>query len=203
MISGPSGSGKTTLLARVLKDKSLAQKIKRSISFTTRPRRSQEKDGRDYFFITPGEFKVRLGSKKILEWTRYLGYYYGTPRDFLERQLRQGKHLALCLDLKGALKIKRAYPQNTTLIFVLPPSVVELRQRIKKRCQHTTSTEIRRRLQLADAEIAAGGRYDYQLLNRNLSQATRKLIAIIRREMRTSNKEGRKNGLCAAGKNFR
>jgi guanylate kinase len=179
IISGPSGSGKTSLLEQVLKEKPLKGKIKKSVSFTTRPKRSRERQGRDYFFITEKQFENYLRSKKVLESTRYLGYDYGTPRDFLQRQLIAGKHLALCLDLKGALRIRRAYPANSTLIFILPPSLSELRRRIQTRCKKTTHIETRNRLKLARREISAAAKYDYCLLNRNLGRTAEKLKEII------------------------
>ena len=110
VISGPSGSGKTTLAQSLLKDRKLKKKIARSVSFTTRPKRSGEKNRKDYFFIGKNDFKEKLKSKKILEWTRYLGYYYGTAKDFFEAQLVKSKAVVLCLDLKGAARIKKLYP---------------------------------------------------------------------------------------------
>jgi guanylate kinase len=120
VVSGPSGSGKTTLLKRALAGKFLKKKFVKSVSITTRPKRSGEREARDYFFVKPLEFRRLNKAKKILEWTRYLGYYYGTKKEFLEERLIEGKHLALCLDHKGALRLKKLYPKNTVTIFVDP-----------------------------------------------------------------------------------
>jgi len=87
IVSGPSGSGKTTLASSVLKSPELKNRLIKSISLTTRPRRPGEKDKKDYFFVPEERFKKLLKAKKILEWTRYLGYYYATPKDFVESQL--------------------------------------------------------------------------------------------------------------------
>ncbi len=183
VISGPSGSGKTTLLKKLLTTKELKKRLAKSTSFTTRPKRSGEKNGKDYFFIPKDKFRQKQKAKKILEWTKYLGYYYATPRDYLTEQLKQGKHIVLCLDLKGALKIKRAYPGNTVTIFIAPPSLKVLRDRIEGRCNKTKTEEVKQRLKLARREVIVSHRYDYCLVNKNLHQAVGALRSIILREM--------------------
>lgn len=183
MISGPSGSGKTTLLKKVLLHKALKHKFAKSISLTTRSKRSGERQKKDYFFISLDEFRRLNAAKKILEWTRYLGYYYGTKKDFVEDKLRQGKHIALCLDLKGAQKIKKLYPKNTVTIFILPPSIKVLRQRIEGRCFKTRQEEINGRLKLARAELKEAQQYDYAVKNCNLAEAVNKLKGIILQEI--------------------
>jgi len=185
IISGPSGSGKTTLRDKLFEDKRLKSELVKSVSLTTRKKRSGEKSGRDYFFITKDEFSSRLKANKIFEWTRYLGYYYATARDFVEKQLKQGKNIILCLDLKGAFKIKKLYQNNSVSIFVLPPSLEALRSRIRKRCSRTRKKEIGERLKLARKELLASHRYDYVLINKNLTQATKELKAIILKEIST------------------
>lgn len=182
VISGPSGSGKTTLIQHLLEDAQLKNKLVKSISFTTRPKRPDERQGKDYFFITKKEFRRRLKAKQILEWTRYLDDYYGTPKDFIDKQLRRGRHVVLCLDLNGARSIKRFYPQNTRTIFVLPPSIGTLEARIKKRCCQTAKQELRRRLVRARQEILAAGKYDYCVRNERLARAARELKGIITHE---------------------
>ena len=183
VISGPSGSGKTTLLEKLLKTKELKGKLAKSISLTTRAQRSGERQARHYFFISQPGFKELLKAKKILEWTKYLGYYYATPRDFVEQELKRGRHIALCLDLKGSRAIKRFYPKNTVTIFILPPSVEELRQRIEGRCSRTKKKEIRERLRLARIELRACRNYTYCLVNKNLAQAVKGLKDIVLREI--------------------
>ncbi len=179
IVSGPSGSGKTTLVQGVLTDKKLKNKFARSVSFTTRPKRTGEKNGRDYFFISREEFTAALKAKKILEWTKYLGYYYGTPKDFVDRQLRSKRDLFFCIDLKGARNIKRLYPDNTVTIFIRPGSLRDLPVRIRKRCQGTGEEEINSRLKLAKKEVLAAKTFDYQLVNKNLTQALKKLKNIV------------------------
>jgi len=183
VISGPSGSGKTTLLKTLLKDKQLNKLLVKSISFTTRPKRSGEKNKRDYFFVTEKQFRQEQKAKKILEWTKYLGYYYATPKDFVESQLAAWKHIVLCLNLAGALTLKRLYPKNTVTIFILPPSLRTLKNRIGRRCSKTKKEEIKQRLKLAREEITCSSRYDYCLVNNELHQAVKTLKDIILKEI--------------------
>jgi guanylate kinase len=154
---------------------------------TTRPKRSRERHKIDYFFISLRQFHRYLRAGKILEWTKYLGYYYATPREFVQRQLKKSKHVLLCLDFRGARQIRRAYPKNTVLIFVAAPSLKALEERITKRCAKTKQEEICKRIQLARKEVLASRRYDYRLTNRNLQEAEKKLRDIISKEIASQN----------------
>jgi len=179
ILSGPSGSGKTTLRDLLLKDKSVKNKFVKSVSLSTRPRRIGEKLGKDYFFINPKEFDKLKKTGKILEWTKYLGYYYGTKKDIIESALKNGKNVLLCLDLKGSIKVKKLYPQETITIFVIPPSIRELRKRIKRRSLGTKEAEILRRIRLAELELRNVSQYDYALRNISLTQAVKRLKGIV------------------------
>jgi len=183
VVSGPSGSGKSTLVDELLKDRCLKKKLVKSVSFATRPKRSGERDKKDYFFISNKAFKAKLAAEKILEWTKYLRYYYGTPREFVEEQFKKGKHLILCLDYRGVSQLRRILPQNTVAVFILPPSLEALRRRIAKRCHLTREQEIRQRLRLAAKELALAQKYDYRVKNSDLRQATRVLKKIILSEI--------------------
>lgn len=183
IISGPSGSGKTTLAQNILKSKSLKGKIEKSISLTTRPRRPIERDQRDYFFISGPEFQRLRQAKKILEWTRYLGYYYGTPKEKIDRKLKQGKNVIFCVDAKGAAAFKRIYGQQAVTIFVLPPSLEELRRRIEGRCKNVDQKEAACRLALAKEELAEAKKFDHQLYNEHLTETVAKLEGIILKEI--------------------
>ena len=171
IISGPSGSGKTTLLAGLIKDKKIGKLLVKSRSLTTRPRRTGESNGSEYFFVTPLEFRHLLKAKKILEWTRYLGYYYGTPKGPLEIQLSYGRNIGLCLDIKGARTLKKLYPNNTVTIFILPPSLEVLKSRIEYRSSSTNKKEIARRVRLARRELLAASEFDHCILNQSLQVA--------------------------------
>ncbi len=186
VISGPSGSGKTTLIKNLFRNRRLNSLLTKSISCTTRPRRSGERNGKDYFFVRTEEFKEGLKAKKILEWTEYLGYYYGTPRSFVDAQLKKGKSIILCLDLKGALRIKKLYPKQTSTIFILPPSIKELSQRIKQRCNRTKKEEVNNRVQLASKEVLDSKKYDYRVVNKDLIPASNRLKDIVLEELNSS-----------------
>ena len=182
VISGPSGSGKTTLRDALLKDRLVRKLFVKSVSFTTRKKRTGEKNGKDYCFITEREFKGLLKAKKILEWTKYLGYYYATSKPFVDDKLGSGKNIILCLDLKGASRIKKIYPKSSVTVFILPPSISELRRRIEGRCAQTKAAEVKKRLGLAQKELASAPEFNYRVVNSKLGQASRELKNIIIKE---------------------
>lgn len=184
VISGPSGSGKTTLARKLVADPQLNNKFNRSISITTRPKRPGEKNGKDYFFYNREQFLQARKAKKILEWTRYLGYYYATPKDFARGVLRKNKNLVLALDLKGARHLKKVYPCNTVTIFILAPSLKALRDRIEKRSPGTIQQEVRGRIKLAADEISARGAFDYCLVNKDLEKTFSRLKKIVAGELK-------------------
>jgi guanylate kinase len=179
VITGPSGSGKTSLAQAVLKDRGLRRALRKSVSFTTRQRRSGEKPGKDYFFVSETEFRRALKAKKILEWTEYLGYYYGTEKSFVDEQLQASRSLLLCIDIKGARRIRSLYPRNSVLIFVVPPSIKELERRIFSRCPGTCPKEVARRIARAREEIKEAGWFDYRIVNRDFKLALGRLKKII------------------------
>jgi len=183
VISGPSGSGKTTLAQALLKDPRLSARLKKSVSFTTRGKRKGEKQGRDYFFISEVEFRKRLKAKKILEWTRYLGYYYGTDREYIDRQLITAEGILLCIDIKGARSIRRLYPADSVLLFIKPPSLAELKRRINKRCA-LGEEEVRERLAAAKKELGSAAMFDYRVINKDFKLAVKRLKGIISSELK-------------------
>jgi guanylate kinase len=189
VISGPSGSGKTTLAGALLKSAKLSKILVKSVSCTTRPKRPGEKERKDYFFLTPGMFWRSLKAKKFLEWTKYLGYYYATPREHVEKQLKRDKNLILCLDRRGALRIKKLYPHNALTIFIRPPSLGVLKKRIEKRCSSTKREEVRSRLELAQEELRSCEEYDYSLANENLLSAVKRLESIVLKEIKKKRSE--------------
>ena len=148
----------------------------------TRRRRSREEEGKDYFFVSGARFLRLRRAKKILEWTRYLGYYYGTPKGPLEKQLKGAKNVGLCLDLKGARILKKIYPHNTVTIFVFPPALNVLKERIKNRCRQTNQQEVAQRMLLARRELQAAGKFDHCIFNQNLPMALKELKSIFLQE---------------------
>ena len=155
----------------------------KSVSYTTRKKRSGEKDRKDYYFIGKREFLAKRKAKKILEWTKYLGYYYATPKEFIDKHIRQGRNVILCLDLKGAARVKRYYPRNAVTIFVAPPSLSTLSERIRKRCRQTACEEVRQRLLLASKEMNFRKASDYCIVNKDFKKALALLKGIILKEI--------------------
>lgn len=200
VISGPSGSGKTTLLEKLLKVKKISSLLAKSVSFTTRPKRPAEVHGRDYFFISNREFRRLLREEKILEWTKFLGYYYGTPRDFVEGRLRRGKFVLLCLDLAGTKQIKRLFPGRAVTVFIIPPSLEALKERIRGRGDHAAKGQVTKRLSLAGRELQAAAEYDHAIINRNLRQAVAELADVIRGYKKSLKQQRGKNALHRTGK---
>jgi guanylate kinase len=166
VITGPSGVGKGTLV-RLL----LAQHpgLVLSISATTRPPRSGEIDGKDYFFVSRETFTDMIALEQFLEWAEYAGNYYGTPRAPVEKSLREGQSIILEIEVQGARQIKTTFPEALR-VFILPPSLGELERRLIDRAKDTEDV-IERRLQKAQEELAVSGEFDYQIVNNDLESA--------------------------------
>ena len=177
ILSAPSGAGKTTLYNGL---KLVHPEIKLSVSCTTRLRRAGEVNGRDYRFITQLEFDRMKAAGEFAEWAKVHGNDYGTPRAPLDHSLRTGRDILLDIDVQGAQQIKSAYPQAVS-IFLLPPSLKELRRRLAAR--GTDGREIiERRLANARGEIGQIFHYDYYVVNRNIAAAVQVLSAIVEAE---------------------
>jgi guanylate kinase len=177
ILSAPSGAGKTTLY-NGLREK--YPEIKLSVSCTTRARRPGELNGRDYRFLTEPEFKTLRSHGQFAEWAKVHDYFYGTPRKLLDRNIRAGRDVLLDIDVQGARKIKKTYPQAVS-IFLLPPSLKELQRRLAARGTDGRET-IRRRLVNARGEIGEIMHYDYFVVNREVTEAIRALGSIVEAE---------------------
>ena len=177
VISGPSGVGKGTVCA--LLRKKMPQLVY-SVSVTTRKPRKGERDGVNYFFKTVQEFKQMIQQGELIEWAQYVGNYYGTPRKFVEETLEQGRDVILEIDVQGALQVKKMYP-NAVFIFLLPPTMEDLRKRIKNRGTENPDV-LDRRLQEASKEYQFLNRYDYVVINDEVEQACNRIQAIIEAE---------------------
>jgi guanylate kinase len=178
IISAPSGSGKTTLVNEL---RQYVSNLEFSVSFTTRSPRGSEQDGREYHFITRGEFETMIGRGEFLEYAQVFGNYYGTSRAVLEQAKQRGNDLLLDIDVQGERQVKERIPDAVS-IFVLPPSRTELESRLRKRSQseNVRSEEtIRRRLDTARREIEKYPNYDYILINDRLEQSVDRLQAIV------------------------
>ncbi|MCH5349168.1 MAG: guanylate kinase [Oscillospiraceae bacterium] len=176
VVSGPSGCGKGTILAEVLKD----DKFFYSISATTRAPRPGEVDGVNYFFLTKDKFESLIKEDGMLEYAPYCENYYGTLRKPVEDMLEKGKHVILEIEVQGAMKIKDKCPE-AIFLFILPPSLKELRRRLNKRGTEAEDV-IEKRLNEAAGEISQAYKYDYAVINGDLDAAVEDIKAIIRAE---------------------
>ncbi len=177
ILSGPSGSGKDTVLDCIhTKD----FPIRRSISMTTRDKRENEIDGQDYYFVTKEYFEKQISEKKMLESAMYSGNYYGTPKGPVDKWLDDGETVVLKIEVQGAEKIKKMYPDCVS-IFIMPPSMQVLEKRLRNR--DTDSEEsIRMRMDAALGEIKSSEKYDYIVFNDVLEDVVEDICAIIKAE---------------------
>ncbi len=177
IISAPSGAGKTTVCEALLER---TDRVKRAITTTTRPPRPGEKDGVDYFFLNEEEFREKLDRGRFLEHARIYDYYYGSGRDYIESQLEAGYDVVLVVDVQGARSI-RQLGVEAVYVYLLPPSLSELRKRLEGR--KTDSAEvIEKRFSRAREEIERFRDYDYCVINDDLPTAVADLEAVIRAE---------------------
>lgn len=169
VFSAPSGSGKTTIVQHLLKQPDL--NLDFSVSATSRDPRGHEKDGKDYYFISLKEFKQHIKNGDFLEWEEvYRDNFYGTLKNEVERIWAMGKNVIFDIDVAGGLRIKKKYPKETLAVFVKPPSIDELKIRLKKR--KTESDErINMRIAKASVELATAPQFDYIIENNDLKVA--------------------------------
>ena len=174
-ISAPSGTGKSTLCEEIRIKK---PEIKFSISCTTRPRRDYEIDGINYYFLTDVEFMEKVKNNELLEYEEVHGYYYGTLSNTLNNAISSKELMLFDVDVNGAMSIKKKYPNNTLTVFILPPSIEDLKVRLINR--GTDSQEvINKRLERTNKEMKFKDKFDTFMINDNLSSAVEKLNKII------------------------
>ena len=177
VFSAPSGSGKTTIVQSMLK---IYPDLEYSVSATTRKKRRGETEGKDYFFLSEGDFKRKIKADEFVEWEKFYDYYYGTLKMFVEEKLNLGKSLALEVDVKGAIKIKKAYP-NSVLIFISPPSMEVLKSRLINR-NTETEEDLKKRIERAEMEMSYRKFFDYNIINKDLTEAKAEVKKIIDKE---------------------
>ena len=177
VLSAPSGCGKTSIVERLLKRH---PDWVRSVSATTRKPRVDEKDAQDYFFYSKQDFEKKVQEGKMLEHAVIYGNLYGTPREFVEGQVAQGKTVVMTIDVQGTKQIMESWGKKRPLlsIFILPPSVKVLRERLTGRNTESPG-EIEKRIEIAQDEIKAAKLYDHTVINQNLDQAVLEVEEII------------------------
>lgn len=176
VIAAPSGAGKTTIVNEILR---INPGIIFSVSATTRRKRKNETDGKDYFFFTKEEFLNKIKNKELVEYEiLFNDDYYGTLKSFVEDNLNYGKDVIFDIDVKGALSIKKIYGDRAALIFIMPPDVETLKERLKKRATES-SEQISERIKRVDLEIGKANDFDYIVLNDKLENAVSEVNRII------------------------
>lgn len=175
VISAPSGAGKTTLVSTLVQ---AIPNLKLSISHTTRPIRPGEQDGINYYFVSEEDFKNLLDSRDFLEYAKVYDHFYGTSKVWVDEQLNKGSDIILEIDWQGAQQIKAMFKNEAIFIYILPPSLEILKERLTKRAQDNQEV-IKKRLSKAREDISHYKEFDYLVVNDNLQTATNELIAIV------------------------
>ena len=177
VFSAPSGSGKTTIVKHLIKQNEL--NLKFSISATTRKKRNAETNKKDYYFINADDFKNHIKNKAFLEWEEvYENNFYGTLNSEVNRIWELGKNVIFDIDVKGGLAIKNKYPNNTLAVFVMPPSIDELKLRLKKR-KTEPDDKINIRISKAKIELTKAPSFDFVIENNDLKAAKEKAYELV------------------------
>lgn len=186
VLSGPSGVGKGTVCEALLEKR---KDIKYSISATTRKQRPQEKNGENYYFLSLDEFKNKIDDGEFIEYAKVHGNYYGTPKSYVVDKIAEGDIVILEIDVQGALQVKENYP-GAVYIFLLPPDMKELRNRIEKRATEDEET-INLRMNNAKNELSFIDKYDYAVINDEIDRTVKKIECIIEAEkLKVTNIQG-------------
>lgn len=178
VISAPSGSGKTTIVWELLRRH---PEIEFSVSVTTRPRRPEERNGKDYFFLTREDFHQKIQHDELVEWEQIYDDYYATLRSEVERALRSGKSMLFDVDVKGAISIKKKYPQESVLIFIKPPNTDVLRERLTQRKTESEGT-LQKRFERVPMELAQEHHFDFAVVNEDISLVVEEIEKFLERK---------------------
>ena len=175
-VSGPSGAGKSTIVKKILK---LYPEFVFSVSATTRPNRENECEGVEYFFISEDKFKNKIDLGEFVEWQKFYDYYYGTFKSFINDNINSCNSVLLEIDVKGALSIKRIYPESH-LIYVMPPSYEVLVSRLRNR-QTETEEDFQKRIERAKMELSYKDQFDYIVINEKIEKAVEETSILIKK----------------------
>ncbi len=177
ILSAPSGTGKSTIIQRLMQIESLGLGF--SISATSRAPRGEEKNGREYYFLTPEEFDRRIADNKFVEWEEvYAGTKYGTLAEEVERVTGSGRNLIMDIDVKGAVNVKKKYGEAALTIFILPPTLEVLEARLRGRATDSEES-LQRRIKKADLEMTLAPEFDCRVVNDDLDKAVADVRALI------------------------
>lgn len=182
-ISAPSGGGKTTVIQRLMERQD--RPFVYSLSMTTRTKRNVESPGKDYIFVSEDEFKEHISKGDLIEYEKVHGHYYGTPKAPIEKWVKKGKLVLFDIDVRGALSIKQAYPRASLLIFLKPPNLEALRERLAGR-KTETHEQIQQRLDRVELEMEHSEQFDYQIINDDLEQTVETILQIISSHYRSA-----------------
>lgn len=186
VLSSPSGGGKTTISEKLLNQ---STNLVRSISMTTRKPRSGEVSEKDYFFVTEEEFHQLCKNGRMLEYAKVFENFYGIPKDFIEENLNNGISVMLTIDWQGAFRLFDIMREKVVSVFILPPSMEELRLRLQKR-NSDSADEIEHRLAEAEKEISKCDKYDYTIINDDIDKSVEEISLILKREIEKRRKQG-------------
>lgn len=179
VISAPSGGGKTSIVKEILERH---PDFEFSVSATTRTRRATEKEGKDYFFLDKEEFERLIGENELVEHETIYGNYYGTLKREVDRALEKGTCMVFDVDVQGGLSIKRLYAQGAILIFIEPPNIQTLEERLRNR-RTESKDALRKRIARAASELEIGKQFDYRVVNDSLQRAVDEVDEIIKRQL--------------------
>ena len=185
VLSSPSGAGKTSICKKVV---SLDENISLSVSYTTRPKRKSEKNGKDYFFVSKEKFEDLKIKNFFIEFANVFDNWYGTPKNFIEKNLNNGEDVIFDIDWQGAQKLSDFSKNDVVSVFILPPSNKELHERLKKRAEDSDET-VSKRMSKARSEISHWIEYDYVLINHNLEDCSLEVLNILNVERKKRNRQ--------------
>ena len=185
VLSSPSGAGKTSICKEILKK---IKELKLSISYTTRPKRKSEVDGMDYFFISEKKFRELQAKDFFIENAKVFDHLYGTPKNFVEKNLLKGVDVLFDIDWQGAQKLSNFSKTDIVSVFILPPSNMILKERLKKRNEDSLEI-VNKRMSKAKSEISHWIEYDYVLINEDLVTCTNEVVTILKAERKKRDRQ--------------